>query len=279
MQLRWKHVLLTLVGCLALCGELAAAPLAHDSRVQQAGQPAKPADDSDRKPSTETAPAIVPDSTKLEPIKIQKADYPVEAAEKKLQGQVWIKILISETGDVESAEVISGDPILADSALRAAKKWKFKPFIKNGKPIKVSTKVPFDFAFSDKIMEKGVSADQSTTTDFPKQPSQTPPASDPTAPPPKRVRVGAGVSTGFLVHQVAPVYPSEARRDRIQGVVVLQAVINKEGRIADLKLVSGPKELVQAAIGAVQQWRYRPYLFNGEPVEVETQVQVNFRLR
>ena len=70
-----------------------------------------------------------------------------------------VKILVSETGDVESAEIVSGDPILAKSAMDAVKKWTFKPFIKNGKPVRVSTRLPVDLAFSDKIMEKGVSAD------------------------------------------------------------------------------------------------------------------------
>jgi protein TonB len=60
--------------------------------------------------------------------------------------------------------------------------------------------------------------------------------------------------------------------------VILRAIINKEGRIVDLQLVSGPKELAAAAIGAVQQWHYKPYLLKGEPVEVDTRVQVNFTL-
>jgi protein TonB len=78
---------------------------------------------------------------------------------------------------------------------------------------------------------------------------------------------------------VQPVYPPEARQDRIQGTVILHAIISKEGRIADLRLISGPKELAPAAIGAVQQWRYRPYLLMGSPVEVDTEIQVNFRLQ
>jgi outer membrane biosynthesis protein TonB len=59
----------------------------------------------------------------------------------------------------------------------------------------------------------------------------------------------------------------------------LQAVIGEDGRVTDLQFISGPRELARAAIGAVQQWRYRPYLLMGKPVEVTTQIQVNFRLR
>ena len=200
-----------------------------------------------------------------------------------MQGQVWIKILVSESGDIESAEVVSGEPVLARSALDAVKKWKFKPFIKNGKPVKVSTKLPFDFAFSDKVMTNGVSADSSTRTDPPKTSPLPPPSSAVSGTPtgdvaPKTVQVSPGVTTGMLIHQIAPVYPPDARRANIQGVIVLQALISKEGRITELKRITGPKELAGAAIDAVEQWRYRPYLLNGEPVAVRTQIQVNFTL-
>ena len=73
-----------------------------------------------------------------------------------------------------------------------------------------------------------------------------------------------------------PNYPPLARQARIQGQVVLQAVISKEGTIQNLQLISGHPMLAPAAIEAVKQWRYKPYLLNGEPVEVDTQVVVNF---
>lgn len=95
---------------------------------------------------------------------------------------------------------------------------------------------------------------------------------------PQRVRVSAGVQEGMLVHKVQPVYPPLARQARIYGQVVLQAVISKAGTIENLHLVSGHPMLTQAAMDAVKQWRYRPYILNGEPVEVETQVTVNFTL-
>jgi len=95
---------------------------------------------------------------------------------------------------------------------------------------------------------------------------------------PQRVRVSSGVSTGMLVRKVNPVYPPLARQARIQGQVVLQAQISKTGDIENLQLVSGHPMLAPAAIEAVKQWKYKPYLLNGEPVEVETTVQVNFSL-
>src|SRR5437588_726515 len=95
---------------------------------------------------------------------------------------------------------------------------------------------------------------------------------------PQRVRVSAGVTNGLLVKRVQPPYPPLARQARIQGTVVLQAEISKTGDIQNLRLISGHPMLAPAAIEAVKQWKYKPYLLNGEPVEVETQVQVNFTL-
>jgi TonB family protein len=215
----------------------------------------------------------------LEPIKIQKADYPWGALDKQLQGRVLVKIRVSETGEVAGVELISGDPILAKSALDAAKKWKFKPFIRNGRPIPVTTNVPFDFAFSDKIKDEKVPPVDEAAPAAP-VPSETASAGAeaPKVATPQRIRVSQGVSAGLLLHKVQPVYPPEARRAGIQGQVLLRAKISKEGRIADLQLISGPKELAQAAIGAVEQWRYRPCLLMGNPVEVDTEILVNFTL-
>jgi protein TonB len=95
---------------------------------------------------------------------------------------------------------------------------------------------------------------------------------------PQRVRVSSGVSSGLLVRKVQPVYPPLARQARIQGKVLLQAVISKDGSIENLRLINGHPMLTQAAMDAVKQWKYKPYLLNGEPVEVETQVEVNFTL-
>ena len=95
---------------------------------------------------------------------------------------------------------------------------------------------------------------------------------------PHSVRVSSGVAQGLLIHEVRPQYPALARSARIQGSVVLQATIGKDGTIQNLHLLSGHPLLTQAAMDAVRQWRYRPYLLNNEPVEVDTTIQVNFTL-
>ena len=100
----------------------------------------------------------------------------------------------------------------------------------------------------------------------------------PTIRPPERLVVSTGVSQGMLIHRVEPVYPRAAIAARIQGEVLLQAVIGRDGTIQGLRVVRGHPLLAPAALQAVLQWRYRPYLLNGQPIEVETQVLVNFRL-
>ena len=99
-----------------------------------------------------------------------------------------------------------------------------------------------------------------------------------TAPTPKRMRIASRIAEANLVHDVAPAYPPEAGRARIEGTVVLLAVIAKDGTVQDVRVESGLPVLAQAAINAVKQWRYKPYLLNGEPIEVASQITINFTL-
>jgi protein TonB len=94
-----------------------------------------------------------------------------------------------------------------------------------------------------------------------------------------RVRVSSGVTSGLLIKKVNPIYPDDARAAYIQGTVVLRAEISKAGDITDLELVDGPIELAGSAVAAVRQWKYKPYLLMGQPVIVDTQIQVNYQLR
>jgi protein TonB len=109
----------------------------------------------------------------------------------------------------------------------------------------------------------------------PVQPVQPPP---PPPPAPTKITVirRSVMEAASLIHQVKPEYPDIARRARVQGVVVMEAVINKDGAIDSLRVVSGNPLLNQAAVDAVKQWRYRPTLLNGEPVDVVTTITVTF---
>ena len=92
------------------------------------------------------------------------------------------------------------------------------------------------------------------------------------------LRVSQGVMEGLVLKRVQPRYPTQAMQLRIQGAVQLQATISEKGDIENLKVVSGDAVLAHAAQEAVKQWKYKPYYLNGDPVSIETQIQVNFKL-
>jgi protein TonB len=94
----------------------------------------------------------------------------------------------------------------------------------------------------------------------------------------KKLRVSAGVQASKLISQPKPLYPPIAKQARVQGTVVLAATISKQGTIDNLRVVSGHPMLTQSALQAVRQWKYQPTYLNGEPVEVETTINVNFSL-
>ena len=95
---------------------------------------------------------------------------------------------------------------------------------------------------------------------------------------PTKVSISAGVAGGLLVQKTSPAYPQIAREARVSGTVVIQATISKTGAIQNLRAVSGPTMLRQAALDAVKTWRYNPYMLDGQPVDVETTVSVTFSL-
>jgi len=106
--------------------------------------------------------------------------------------------------------------------------------------------------------------------------AMAPPPPKPTAP--TRVKQGGNVTAASILNQTRPVYPALARQARIQGNVVLHAIIDKDGKVAQLEVISGHPLLVQSALDAVKQWRYKPTLLNGDPVEVDTTITVTFTM-
>jgi len=198
--------------------------------------------------------------------------YPPLARQARIQGTVILKVRINKSGEVANVQLVSGHPMLAPAAIAAVKQWKYDPYLLNGEAVEVETNVAVNFTLSDKPPAEGVVGDM---------PGGYPPSeqdSTPSPAVPQRVRVSSGVEHGLLVSKVNPMYPPDARDQHIQGVVILRATIDKQGNVASLQLISGHPLLAPAAIEAVKQWKYRPYLLNGTPVEVDTQVQVNFTL-
>ena len=92
------------------------------------------------------------------------------------------------------------------------------------------------------------------------------------------LRVDGGAMAGHKANTVNPVYPEAAKKAGVSGTVVLKAIIDEKGEIQNLTVVSGPEELQASAIDAVRQWTYEPYVLNGEPVAVETTININYQL-
>ena len=94
----------------------------------------------------------------------------------------------------------------------------------------------------------------------------------------KRVQVLPGIMAGLLLHRVQPIYPYSAKQAQTQGVVVVDAIIDECGHVVEANPISGPADLIPATVTAVKQWEYRPYISSGQPVAVETELRVNFKL-
>jgi TonB family protein len=188
-------------------------------------------------------------------------NYPPLARQARIEGTVFLRADIDKDGNVEKMDLISGHPMLSPAAVEAVKQWKYEPYIVDGNVLPVETIIRVSFA-----LEGGSGA------------------ADPNSPPapriatPLRIRVSQGVSSRLIVKKVNPVYPEGARQARIQGLVLMKALIDKEGNVAKLELISGHPMLADAAMEAVRQWKYKPYLLNGQLLEVDTQIQVNFTL-
>ena len=92
------------------------------------------------------------------------------------------------------------------------------------------------------------------------------------------LKVDPAINAGNILYQKPPIYPPDAKAKHISGAVIMAATISKEGRVDRLEVVSGPEELRASAMDAVREWRYKPYLLNGEPTEVETKITVNYHV-
>lgn len=226
------------------------------------GQTATPTPELSSSPTPSSSSSIL-DSTQLEVTKFVQADYPLEAAAKKLQGKVLIKVHILETGDVDKTEIVSGDPLLAEAAAEAMLSWKFKPFIKDGKPARVTTNLPYTFTLKGYFPEGCVAVASAQVFNAAHHP---------------HVNVPRDVMEGAVIHRVEPDYPLWARQMHIQGDVLLHAVIGEDGKIHELKALCGAPQLVAPSLDAVRRWRYRPYMKDGVPVAVETTVKVQFHM-
>ena len=212
--------------------------------------------------------------------------YPPLARQARIQGTVMLSVTVDQDGNVQDISLISGHPMLAPAAIEAVKQWKYRPYLLNGIPVNLETQVQVNFSLSENPSPDQPSAEGAgsntpgvvTGTVVTGKPSPLA-GDDPRIATPQRIRVSSGVSQQLVVKKVPPQYPQDAREQNIQGAVILQATIDKEGNVSKLELISGHPLLAPAAIEAVKQWKYKPYMLAGNSLEVETQIQVNFSLK
>jgi len=225
-------------------------------------------------------------------------EYPESAlADHVSERPVFLSIVIDQQGKVTDAAPVprdewppnwyfSEDARLRDAAIQAVKQWEYKPYLLNGQPVEVETRAVVKFKTEPSAggvigvpggvggVPGGVRGSSGGVIGG---------IIGSNAPPPKlavpqKVRVSSEVMERNLLKRVEPVYPTMARIAKIQGEVRLQATISKTGAIENLRAVSGHPILIPAAMDAVRQWKYKPFLLNGEPTEVDGTVIVVFRL-
>jgi TonB family protein len=198
------------------------------------------------------------------PIQWDSPKYPKHALKSNMQGEVVLRLTVGKDGRVTRTEAVSGNPELADSAIHAAHKWLYIPYFRDAKAVEAQTMVTINF----KVAGDG-RPDISATYKMPSVPSVGrifKPGDD-------------GVSAPKVVVAPDPGYSEEARQDKYQGVCVLELVVGPDGRPYDIKVTKAlGKGLDEKAVEAVQQWRFRPAVKDGQPVSVAIDVEVQFRL-
>jgi TonB family protein len=188
--------------------------------------------------------------------------YPPIAKAAHVQGLVVLHALISKIGDIEDLQVVSGPPMLQQAAVDAVRQWKYRPYLLNGVPTEVQTTINVNFTFATPKAPDATSAEGTGET------AAGSPAGD------GRVRVSSGTMAQLVMEKPMPVC-SPPVETHVSGTVILQAVISKEGEVKDLKVVSAPQPLGECSMEAVRRWRYRPYLVDGVPTEVETTIMLH----
>ncbi|MCJ7582423.1 MAG: energy transducer TonB, partial [Candidatus Aminicenantes bacterium] len=186
---------------------------------------------------------------------INKVDpvYPELARLARVEGIVILNVRTDEDGRVDQVKVaVSNDPLLSRAATEAVKQWRYQPFYSKGVRYPILFTVTVGFQLS-----KGMNED-----DRGKEPEENTPLSNPK-----------------IIHQVDPVYPERAQRARIEGIVMMRVKTDNEGNVSSITVLRSDSSILnQAAIDAVEQWKYQPTFRDGIPVPIVTIVSVKFRL-
>ncbi len=176
--------------------------------------------------------------------------YPPTAMNMGVSGLVRLQVDLDPNGNVQNAEVITGDPLLSDAAVAAVKQWKAKPTLANGSPVPSSVEVPVNFRLKPPTQQLMLSQDAVLMPSEPK-----------------------------VLSAVPPEYPAQARIARLQGTVVIRILVGTDGKVKAVKLISGHPMLAPAAIHAIKMWKYGPLEINNQARQFEADVKISFALQ
>lgn len=208
--------------------------------------------------------------TKVAPV------YPPFVKAARVQGTVIIDATIGKDGRMENVEAVSGPVMLRQSAMDAVKQWTYKPYLLNGSPVEVTTKINVIFTLGDKPMdEQGTAEEDHSHNDSGPAAESAPEAAQNSAPVDAK---SVDLSNNLLTH-VDPVYPAAAKKDKINGVVLLSFTIDQDGAPKDIQVEKSLRDdFDQSAMDALRQYRWKPFLLNGSPVEIKLKMEFNFKL-
>jgi TonB family protein len=210
----------------------------------------------------QNSPAAVPDAegyfevaaTNLKPLKSSpRLRFPPELSAREVIDQVVATVTIAPDGTVKATRIVSGKyKELKESVEGTVQRWAFEPYLVNGTPVPVRTKLTFNF---------------DNTLEHYRGPNGEVP-----------VHLDEKTFSAFEIKKIAPIYPEHARSDHVQGSVELRLIVGKDGQLQFLHIIRGSAVLAPAAYEAVRQWQFKPYVENGQAVPVITTVIVNFVL-
>jgi len=187
-------------------------------------------------------PAKIENAVSLQPVVTPLPMYPPLARQARIEGTVRFAVVVGIDGSVTDSRVLSGHPLLVQSATEAVRKYRYGP---QASPVRTSAYVIF--ALQEPL-------------------------------PSNLYRIGDGVSAPVLIYKLEPSYPDDLRDEKVEGIVLLSAVINTDGQVQNAAVEKGDPRFGAAAIDAVHQWRFKPGIKDGKPVNVQARIEVNFKL-
>jgi TonB family protein len=218
---------------------------------------------------TTNVPTIVPDQL----LHKSEVKYPKEARKEKIEGTVVLQVTIERDGKVSNVSVKLGNITLAEAAVDAVREWRFEPCTKDGLPIRVQQSLEFTFHPDRKIADFNRNLDPPTEV-----PDRAPEVHAQNADR-KIYRVGGGVTPPKAIFSPDPEYDNKARKAKYQGTCLLSMIVGTDGLPYEVKVARAlGKGLDEKAVEAVTKWRFQPAMKDGQPVPVQINVEVSFRL-